>query len=294
MAEVKSEVTYCQNCLDKNNFQLLQYISLIKAKVEKIKFWLGNIPLELEAEEENSEKILEKVKLWWSNIPAEWREVELEVEAKLEKEHKGSGHLVWADPGEFGNQKVKLEGLLHQEVKLEPPVYQEECDDIDPLEDNYVGIEWSAGPLSEMATVSKGEKRKDYKKLAKRIGFVCATCTREFTSKHNLKRHSMAGCKVKETWHIWCNYHQLQFTDLKAAKIKTCARCSLMYRCNICNNETTSRSGILRHYKKQHTTQPPAERPQGCTKCCNNGSHSSEIQIEPHFLATAALPNDQC
>ena len=148
MAEVKSEVTYCQNCLDKNNFQLLQYISLIKAKVEKIKLWLGNIPLELEAEEENSEKILEKVKLWWSNIPAEWQEVEVEVEAKPEKEHKGSGHLVWADPGEFGDQKVKLEGPLHQEVKLEPPVYQEECDDIDPLEDNYVGTEWSASPLS--------------------------------------------------------------------------------------------------------------------------------------------------
>lgn len=127
----------------------------------------------------------------------------------------------------------ETEGLPLPGVKLEPPVYQEECDAFRPIEDNYVGTEWSASPLSEWPCRQRRNARtiKNWQKESARMCIV-----RESTSKHNQELSIGAGCKVKETWHIWCNYHHYS-SDLKAAKIETCARCSHMYRCNICNNE---------------------------------------------------------
>jgi len=104
MTDVKTEVFECPSCCDQKDPQLLQDISMQQALIEKLKLWVGTIPLELGKEgRENSAEIIQNLKRWLKHSPTEFAWWTEEVSAKAESESlliilESHGEL--KDPGE--------------------------------------------------------------------------------------------------------------------------------------------------------------------------------------------------
>jgi len=141
MDNIKEEMMKpsCLYCLDRNNSQLLEDISILKETIEKLKSWLLDIPGDMDGDNENSEEFVKLTKLWLRNLPKEWQTAK----------YVGVSNInTWVDPGDLIKQEQEQDTpivdctreLMEVEVKEETSATAGYCTgEEDPLDVNLEG-----------------------------------------------------------------------------------------------------------------------------------------------------------